>query len=181
MVENVTPDDERHLAERLRREAAAERPAFSDELHRRIVEAVGAAKVQPGSSGRRRLGPRAWLSAALVASLAGAATVAVSRYLDRDEPPGPAPRETAVVPPDPAPLPEAPQPKRLLPPDERPRLDPLDAVAGGTAETVGGLVDATLTRSQWAYLDHDARVAADLVLSQLPLDWELLASEESQP
>jgi hypothetical protein len=111
--------------------------------------------------------------------------VAVSQYFGRDVPEAPVPRETAVVPPEISPSPEPPQPEPPQPelppqPWEQPRLDPLDAVAGGTAETVGNLVDATLTKSQWAYLDHDARIAADLMLAQLPLDLGLLTEEVEQ-
>lgn len=183
MAELISPEDERRLAERLRSEAEAQRPAFSEELHRRIVDAVAPRNVRPRTTGGRRT----WLAVALVAGVVIAATVAVSRYLDRETPEGPVPRETAVAPreklpsPEPPPQPKLPPPQRKLPPPqpvEQPRLDPLDAVAGGTAETVGNLVDATLTKSQWAYLDHDARLAADLMLAQLPLDLGLLGQEE---
>jgi len=182
MVDSIRPEDERRLAERLRCEAEAQCPEFSELLHRRIVDALGARQVEPRKDFRSRFGPRTWLVGALVASVAIVATVAISPYLDRRQPPvAPQPKETAVVPPDASQLPQpVRQPEARSPGAEKARIDPIDAVAGGSAETVGNLVDATLTKSQWAYLDHDARVAADLVLAQLPLDLSVLDEEVEQ-
>ena len=182
MADLNSPEDQRRLAERLRREAAAERPAFSEALHRRIVAGVARRDIKPRPTAARRLGPRTWLTAALVASVAVTAAIAVSRYANRSISDPAAPQETvAVTPSHTSPDHTSPNPQ----PSEQPELDPLgpelgplDAVAGVTAQSVGSLIDATLRESQWAYLDHDARLAADMMLAQIPLDFGLLAEEE---
>jgi len=187
MADLIAPEDQRRLAERLRREAEAERPAFSETLHRRIVAGLARRDIKPRPTAARRLGPRTWLTAALVASVAVAATIAVSRYVDRGISAPAAPQETVVVMPSHA-LPDHISANHISPdpqPSEQPELDPLDAeldplevVAGVTAQGVGSLVDDALRESQWAYLDHDARLAADMMLAQIPLDFELPAEEE---
>ncbi len=179
MVERLSPENERRLADRLRREAEDRRPEFSESLHQRIVEATTWHKVQPRPAAFGRPELRAWLGAALAVGIAVVATVGVWQYVHREAPQALQPRETAVLPPGEVAEPET---GHDVPPVdvEQSPLDPLDAVAGGTAETVGNLVDATLRKSQWAYLDHDARLAADLMLAQLPLDLELLEGELEQ-
>jgi len=182
MADLISPEDQGRLAERLRREAAAERPAFSETLHRRIIAGVARRDIRPRPTAARRLGPRTWLTAALVASVAVAATIAVSWYVDRGISDPAVPQETVVV------TPSHVSPEHISPdpqPSEQPELDPLDAelyrlevVASVTAQSVGSLVDATLRESQWAYLDHDARLAADMMLAQIPLDFRLLVEEE---
>jgi len=44
------------------------------------------------------------------------------------------------------------------------------ALSPPVGEELAALVDASITRPQWAYLDHDARLATDLVLSQIPFE-----------
>ena len=85
--------------------------------------------------------------------------------LRRAESPGPipgAPTTTASAHPSPDPL---------------AGLDALADVSNTAAADVGALVDATLARKQWAYLDHDARAATEMLLDNLPLKM-LVAKEE---
>jgi len=183
MIDPVSPRDERRLAERLRREAEQQQPAFSEALHRRIVEALPSRETMPRPGGARRPAPRLWLAAALVASIAVAAVLVVSRVLDHPAPGPPTPDETAAVPKQHTPRERMPREKAPSPePDagEQGELDPLGAVAGGTPANVDRLVDATLARSKWAYLDHDARLAANLMLDQIPLDLGLWEEEIEQ-
>jgi hypothetical protein len=80
----------------------------------------------------------------------------VAWWLGRPAGPGPGPREVVMIP---AELPD-------------PGTDP-DMITGATARTaehVGLLVDSTVSAGQWAYLDHDARVAFRMLMDQLPLD-----------
>jgi len=197
MTDPISPREERRLAEYLRHEAEAERPAFSEALHRRIVAALPAPEAAPRPGNTRRPGPRLWLAAAVAAGVAVAAVLLVSQVLDRDMPGPPAPDGTAVLPRGETPPEDTPREKA---PDENPgretvpfpgphdepqgetngELDPLGAVAGGTAANVDRLVDATLARSKWAYLDHDARLAANLMLAQIPLDLDLWEDEIDQ-
>jgi len=183
MIDPISPEDERRLAECLRREAEEERPAFSETLHRRIVEALPSREAMPRPGGARRPAPRLWLAAALVAGVAVAAVLVVSQVLDHRAAGPPTPDETAVVPKERTPHERVPHEREPSPePDagEQNALDPLGAVASGTPVNVDRLVDATLGKSKWAYLDHDARLAANLMLDQIPLDLGLWDEEIEQ-
>jgi hypothetical protein len=163
MVRRISPDEEKALADGLKREAAASRPRFSEPLHARICRAVSVRRAEAGvQSLRRRVQWRLASAAAAASALVCAALVAwaiYSYYL-----PGPAtqPPELAGV--------------------ERENLDPLGelgaiaTITNNTASDVGRLVEANLTANQWAYLDHDARVAVDLLMDHLP--WDMLASTQ---
>jgi len=175
MTDPITPQDEQRLAERLRREAEAERPAFSEALHRRIVGTLPTTTARPRPGGAGRRSPRRWLVAALVAGAVVGAALVLSRALDHRAQGPTAPDETAVAPPESAPE-NVPRPHPGA--AEQAGLGPLGAVAGGSAADIDRLVDATLVKSKWAYLDHDARLAASLMLDQIPLDLSLWEEEE---
>ncbi|MBN2475442.1 MAG: hypothetical protein JXB62_12595 [Pirellulales bacterium] len=158
MAKPILPDDERALARRLKREAAASRPAFSEPLHARICQAVGSRR----PSVVRRPQPRTWqsglaLAATAAVCLAGAWWIA-SQW---NRPPAPTPKRRNV-----AAVPEPGDPLR--------ELDQLVEMPNVTAENVGTAVQAALNTRRWAYLDQDAQVAARLLMDKLPLD--LLAS-----
>jgi hypothetical protein len=59
----------------------------------------------------------------------------------------------------------------------------LSGVSGLTdrvAARIPALVDSTFAIQQWAYLDHDARLGAELLTKRLPLEvGSLLASSEA--
>jgi hypothetical protein len=57
----------------------------------------------------------------------------------------------------------------------------LTSVTSDAAEQLRLLVDSTLSRQQWAYLDHDVQVAARLLLEQLPLDDHQLEQQGLAP
>jgi hypothetical protein len=170
MDDSITPREER-LAELLRREAEAERPAFSEELHQRIVEAVASRAVPGQPRGEWRSPPRARLAAAVAAGLLVAAMLLVALWAGRD-PTGAVPPQGAAM--GPSGGEAATEPDALDPPGP----DPLEMVAASPAATLGTQFDLTLAKSQWAYLDHDARFAAGLVLDQLPLDLGLSGEDE---
>ena len=157
MADDHTSEPERRLAERLRREAEASRPAFSDALHLRFVEAIGRHAAQTRVE---RPAARPWRPAyAGVAACVAAACLVVATLvvLRRAETPGPVPgtpTTTALAHPSPNPL---------------AGLDALADVSNTAAADVGLLVDSTLARKQWAYLDHDARAATEMLLDNLPL------------
>ncbi|MCX7428334.1 MAG: hypothetical protein NTW96_22230, partial [Planctomycetia bacterium] len=63
-------------------------------------------------------------------------------------------------------------------PDPLAGLDALADVSNLAATDVGALVDSTLARKQWAYLDHDARAATEMLLDNLPL--KMLVAKEGR-
>ncbi|MCX7428530.1 MAG: hypothetical protein NTW96_23255, partial [Planctomycetia bacterium] len=143
MADNRIGEQERELAERLRREAEASRPAFSEALHSRFVEAIRERAAQTGverPAGLLRRRP-AYVGA-VAACAAACLVVATLVVLRRAESPGPTPETpttTALAHPSPDPL---------------AGLDALADVSNTAATDVGALVDSTLARKQWAYLDH---------------------------
>jgi len=156
MDKNKYTTDERGLAERLRREAEADRPAFSEELHQRICLMVEQSDVPSPPKKASPTGRRVWVAIAATIVLAGTVLLAW-------RPPGP---EVVEI-------------------DNTEE----DATLAAVSEELEGLTDVTqlttdgalrmdlaLTTEGWADLDHDARLATELVLNQLPLD--MLASSE---
>ncbi|HLA84413.1 MAG TPA: hypothetical protein VJL29_06440 [Thermoguttaceae bacterium] len=140
------------LERRLRAEATADRPEFSETLHARIVEALPAETMpilrRPTSVERRRR-----LLAALAASLVVAVGLAAWQ-LRRPSDPG------SVIVSNGA-------------PDSTTESFAMDTVARTGGAEFGLMVDETLARGQWAYLDHDAKVAANMLMDQLPIELAL--------
>lgn len=148
MAERI-PNEEERLAARLKLEAQATRPAFSEALHARICQALDDSEPPVP---RRRLRWRwrdHWALVAIAATLLVGVSLAV--WWSRKGPgPTEVPSEVAV----------AAGPDMITGPTVR------------AAEDVGMLVDSTFSEGQWAYLDHDAQVAVRLLMDQLPLDVE---------
>jgi hypothetical protein len=193
MAKRIATEEEQRLAERLRREAQAARPVFSEQLHARICRAVqqydagvrvqGAAPAHPGlpetaespavnpeastapqrAHGVRhlRILPRrwwqrfGWLRVAVAAALLLSVPLA-AWWLHRSPGLGVGPGEIGRAP--------------LEVPEAVPDPDMITGPVARTAEHLRLLVDPTASAGQWAYLDHDARVAYQLLMDQLPLD-----------
>lgn len=155
MVDRIRTDEEERLANRLRRDAQATRLAFSEALHARICQAVK--RCDPPV--QRRATPSwlqsRWLPVAIAATLLVSISL-VAWLLNRST--GPAPRL------------RGPGGAVAQVPDPVADPDTITRRTAGTAKEVGMLVDSTLSTGQWAYLDHDARVAVQLLMDQLPLD-----------
>jgi len=145
-------DEDDVLANLLQQEGEQTRPVFSESLHARICRAVEQSESveAPRPAARSRL-VRVGLLAAAAATLAIGAFYLI-RY---DTTP-----QTAV-------RPDSTDQRTFGPePDEDPQTladEPVNA-----AVDIGLLVDSTLTKQQWAYLDHDAQLAASMLLDQLP-------------
>ncbi len=154
MTRPIRPEEELRLADRLRSEADASRPPFSEGLHARICQAIEhrepPALRRPAPQPRRR-----WLSLVMAATLLIGVSVAAWWLAARA---GPAPQESRqevfmAAAPDPVATP-----------------DIIAAPPGEALEQFSMLVDSTLATGQWAYLDQDARMAAQLLINQLPFD-----------
>jgi hypothetical protein len=155
MADRIRTDEEERLADRLRREAQATRPAFSEALHARICQAVK--RCEPPVP--RRATPwwlrSRWLPVAIAAMLLVSISL-VTWLLNRSTGPAPRLREPGgAVAQTPDPVADA---------------EMITRRTADTAKEVGMLVDSTLSTGQWAYLDHDARVAVQLLINQFPLD-----------
>jgi hypothetical protein len=161
------------LAERLRQEAMQSRPAFSEALHARVLHAVqtGPAEERPlprrAASGWRL---RRMLPAAAAVCLLMAVGVGWRVLRPTAPPPGGGQQVAHRAAPshgDPAIA------MTTLPASD---VDALAELADQATDGLGTLVDAAVVSQQSAYLDHDVRLAAEILMDRLPLD--LTASEE---
>ena len=161
MVDKDAHDEKWDIADRLRHEAKETRPEFSESLHVRICRAVEQCEMAepPRPVALPRFG-RPGISAAVAATLALGVLCLVwqgsspsGSVLKPGKIVGSAGQEEALVEPEP-------RPNEALP-------SPTD-VPGNPAVEIGLLVDSTLTNRRWAYLDHDAQLAARMLLDQLP-------------
>ena len=150
------------LRSALKDDAAASRPVFSEELHAKIVGAIQEKTRQKTSVALRRVPRRTamagWLAVAAASLLVGGTLLAWHLASNRipSTPPGIAPSRPAVV------LAQADEPEM--------DLDELAGLANDAAKDLDLLVRTRLTEGRWAYLDHDARLAAEALLDQLPFD-----------
>jgi hypothetical protein len=168
MVDKHAHDEKRAMADRLRNEARQTRPTFSESLHAKICRAVEGSKI---AEPPRRVAPSRLGRIGIAAALAASLVVAVSYLVwQGSTPSGPEfPRRLMPKPDNLASLDGqediAVEPDPELGPDED-LQSPTD-VPGNPAVDIGLLVDATLADRRWAYLDHDARLAARMLLTQL--------------
>jgi len=155
--------------DRLRREALAERPEFSEELHGRMREAVFAqpahdAVVARPAARRRRFSllPAAVAAAAV---LVGAILAWQALFVGRGTQP-------VVEVPAPAPAPNerpAPRAPRSVPPDDR-DLAAIGELAGEANEQIAGLMERTAHWQQLARVDYGAALALRALSDRVPLD-----------
>ena len=155
MVNSITLEEEKNLADHLRREAETTRPEFSETLHGRILRTLEDRKSPARQHGQASWPRRRWAYAAVAATLLIGASLLAWR-LSTTTGPGPGPAEEIATGDDPA-----------GPPAVLPAMVDVAGMADGTTQQVGTLA-SVLTTEQWAYLDHDARVAMDLLIDQLP-------------
>jgi len=150
---------DRDLVDRLRADAEAARPEFSAELHDRIcarldtTERSDVLDAPPDTRVARWWARRAWWS---MAALLTIATTIVIVWSNR------APDVTKST---------------SLTPDPLAGLETLASASGDAVTDIGAAVASVLAFDPWEDLEHDARVAADLLLDQLPLG--LLESRDS--
>jgi hypothetical protein len=136
---------EKAVAARLRREFAASRPAFSEDLHGRLREAIR--RQRAGGAKRRghRVSPWALVAAAACLLIAAsAAWQAIGRLHDSGA------RRIAGV--------------------QRPGMGRMTGLADNAVAKTGAAVDAAAKAQRWAYLDQDARTVLQMPAARLPLD-----------
>lgn len=142
---------ENELSCRMRQEALASRPEFSEGLHVRLWHALERDAIQRVLSHRRfAASHRApyWLAgvAAIAASVL-CATVIGWRPRDVDLRPQAAAGGAAET-----------------------HVDIVAGLANDVSDRMSLLVDYAVTSRKWAYLDHDAQVALELLREQFPGD-----------
>ena len=177
MVKKETHEEDAALGELLQREAEQTRPAFSDELHARICRAVAEADMaEPPRPADRRRVVRVMIDVVVAVSL----LIGVVYLIGQAVAPDPTELNPTV------PNPTVPNPNNLagpgstdhdvVEPEIDERLPTSIDVPANPAVDLGLLVDSTLTNRRWAYLEHDAQLAADMLLAQLP--GSIVAPEE---
>lgn len=171
-------DDDRIVIGRLRREGRATCPAFSEDLHERLCRVIERSKVSrrvaSRSAGRAR--SMRWAAALIAAACLAIAAVPLAWQA------GLFSGETAVVQPVLADRIESSTPKEeSRPPSVPPATDSdaphdferVSAFVDETADQVTAFVESTIAEQQFAYLDHDARLAIEGIAAQLPFDLPL--------
>lgn len=158
MAEQITREENRALAEALKREAEAMRPEFSEGLHERICVALRQSQARAAPLLVASWRGRRWISAAVAAVCVIGVSLAAWQLIG----------------------PSAPVPVPVVPVVEEAKLpeasDPLEGWSEATVEPrrtvqlVGLMVDSNLTVNQWASLNHDARLATRMLIDQLPFD-----------
>ena len=160
MFRRTASGEEKALADRLRREALAARPEYSETLHARIGRAVRQRQAAEVPVRRRpaalRLLPHGALATVAAIGVFSAVLIAwqvIDRFGESDTAGGDAVAERVD--------------ERTDAPVE---LEVLAGLPDRAAEGIDALVASTMVQQRWAYLDHDARLAAQMLLDQLPFD-----------
>jgi len=174
MFRSNSSGEEQALADRLRREAAACRPEFSESLHRQFCRAVrrceatkASADPVPASGWLLRHG----IAAAIATVGVLAATVIAWQAMTDDDAPRHAvnPSLAGSVAPIHPPTPSAPEVAHGAI-DTPTELEMVGALADRATEEIGILVESTVTERHWAYLDQNAKLAFEALNNRVPLD-----------
>jgi hypothetical protein len=173
-------NDHRLLAVRLRDEADASRPEFSESLHEFLCRSIGPQETKHVS----RLSPRIWRQPWLIMAAAAACflvgiTIAWQSGLVLWHPGDEDPSEVAKDVNEPAT--ESTERHR----EETHEFEQVAILADTATDRLSTLVQSTIAEQQFAYLDHDARAALEGLVAQLPFDvppitlaWSDLAGED---
>jgi hypothetical protein len=165
MRKSISTHEDQTLRRQLRSEAMASSPVFSEALHRQIAAAVKQSRVQGVSSpmGQRSADRRLVQVLAACAACVLVAVVLGWPMVHRDG--GAMNEPTAATIPSPATTEEA----------AIASLRSLDELAKDTANDLRGLVTATMVTPHSDDLKHDARLTAEGILWQLPINVETFA------
>jgi hypothetical protein len=173
MFRQVPSAKEQALDERLRREAFASRPTFSEPFHDRIVGAIQRRRAEESEAhaNSRRLtaagySPAAWFSRVAIAACVLCA-VAIGWWFNGNhrQPNMPANDFVAAAGNQAGPA-SAPN-DAAAPTTELPSIGEL---ADRAADSLDELAAAASLTPQSAQLEHDARLAADMLIERLPVD-----------
>lgn len=165
---------EQALADRLRREAADDRPEFSPRLHRQLCSAVRCCESAKTAAGRAAAvgWPRRYaLATALAAAGAIAAAAFVHQMLTGEDGPGPA--ENASLASSGVPAGASPHFTAegvQVAADVPSEMETFGELADFATDEIGTMVEWTVTQRPWDYLDENARAAFEALNRRVPLD-----------
>ena len=167
-------DEEQALTNRLRSEAAACRPEFSETLHRQLCCAVRrcettkpAADPVPVSAWRVRHG----IATAIAAVGVLAATVIAWQAMTDDGAPVHIANPSLAVSGAPVRSRTLSAPERThMATDTPTELEMAGDLADRATEEIGILVESTVTQRHWTYLDQNAKLAFEALNDRVPLD-----------
>jgi len=172
MAQRISPEQERLLADRLRREAEASRPEFSDALHAKICQAVERSSHRPlrrrETSGSARRSTYVAVAVAVLVS----ATLVVWQAIPRSAPTGVPPEVAESV----SPKVDVREPSQGIAFEHIENLNRLVETLDGAPQRFDRTVESALIAGPWGGLDHDVRLVTSMVTEPLRLD--LLASAE---
>ena len=160
------PDSPRDvLGERLRREAMASRPEFSDDLHARLCLAIGHVDVRPTPTpAAADRAPRGLLAVAVVVALCMASAIA---WRSIQWSPAASDEDSSMI---------ADRGSQERKDEPGPLVDPLTGIAtfsqfaDQATEQLDVLVASAVQKQQWADLDHDAQLMWESIAAQLPFE-----------
>jgi len=166
--------EEQVLAERLRHEAVAGRPEFSETLHRQLCLAIRRCRTAGSAADPVPVPGRQlrYVMATAIAAVGLLAATVIAWQATRDD--GMPPRavhpslaghDTPVRPPDVS-DPEGPH----VVADTPTELEMVGELADLATEEIAILVASTVTEWQWGYLDQNAKLAFDALNNRVPLD-----------
>ena len=155
MVERMPSEEAKRLAERLKLEAGEARPEFSEALHQRVCEALKHCPAPARLPAVALWLRRGWLPVAIATTLLVGLSLA-ALWFKGSYGPASGPGEMVAGP--------------IEAPDTVADPGMITGPAARAVQRVGTLVDSTVTARRWAYLDHDAGVALQLLRDQLPLN-----------
>jgi hypothetical protein len=169
MTEQHSSPDEKLLAERLRGEALASRPEFSETLHERINRAVREQAAQQATSLPRRRVPGASMVRLVVsvASVLVVGVVLVWHYWSG-------------------------KPINSVPVEQLAGNTAASATSDAGLVMLGSLmqeattqldsyVETAIVARRWAYLDEDARLTMEMLTTRFPFDALASADDEQKP
>jgi len=167
MPESDLPANEQVLADRLRQEAAADRPEFSESLHQQICQAVrncDETKPSPDVVPSSRWPIRRTIATAIAASALLAATLIIWQTTTDDTIPHHAENTSPTGLRDSAHL----QPYAII--NATTEMETVVALADMATEQIGILVESAVTQRHWDYLDENASLAYEALNNSVPLD-----------
>ena len=165
MFRGISARKEKLLRQRLRQEAEQASPAVSETFHERLCRAIRRGKIDDSGVCPEPLPERLSLRY-LAPAIAAACLILMVGALWQTLGPIVRPNRVHVVPPQVARAP--------APPTDGPKI-PVDAMSltqlgDDTLARVSAVVDTATVSPQWAYLDHDARLAMQMFADRFPFN-----------
>jgi len=165
---------EQALADRLRREAADDRPDFSQRLHRQLCSAVRCCESAKTAAGpASAVGwPRRYALVTAIAVAGAIAAVAFVHQMWMGED-GPRPAENASLAASNVPagsLPLSGAEGVQVAADVPSEMEAVGELADFATNEIGTMVEWTVTQRPWDYLDENARAALEALNRRVPLD-----------